>query len=126
MEVQKAIYNPTVRNNATWEVTVTLKKSDGTAYDLTGFTGQCQVRSSDGVKTVLATPTVTVTDQVNGVFKVFMSLAQTAVLPVTPCDNKRDKMPQYDVLLANADKSVVLEALEGHITVVAGVTTWSP
>ena len=123
--MNSATYTPTISNNISWEVTVSLKKSDGTAYDLTGFTGQCQIKSSDGLRTVLATPTVTIVDQTGGVFKVSMTLAQTSQLQVTSQDNQKCRLPSYDVLLANADLSVMLRALEGRIVVVGGTTTWT-
>lgn len=127
-----ATYNPIIQQNATWEITLTIRNpsvdggvTPGTPFDLTGYTGQSQIRSSDG--TVLGSPTVTVMDMTGGVLKVSTSITQNAALPATSkATPPKPPLPGYDVLIANTSLSKVFRVLKGEVTVEAGVTTWIP
>lgn len=128
-----AIYNPVIQQNATWEITMELRNpstdggiTPGTPFNLTNYTGQCQIRSAvDG--TVLTSPTITIVDAVNGQLKIFISNVQSASLPVTSTSiPPRPPLHVYDALIANADRSRVIRILKGNVTVEPGVTQWIP
>jgi hypothetical protein len=56
-----------------------LEEEDGTPYDLTDVTGECQIRAEAG-GLVLLEPAVTITDAVGGTFTFSASAASTAIL----------------------------------------------
>jgi len=128
-----ATYNPIIQQNATWEITLTIKNpsvdggiTPGTAFDLTNYTGQCQIKSAvDG--SILCTPTVTITNAIGGILKVSTSITQNSALSVTSKANPpKPPHPEYDVLIANADLSRVFKLLKGDVIVESGVTHWTP
>jgi hypothetical protein len=127
-----ATYNPIIQQNATWEITLTLKNpspdggiTPGTPFNLTGYTGQSQIKAADG--SVLASPTVTIMDTTNGVVKISMNITQTASLAATSTATPpKPPLPVYDVLIANTDLSKVFRILGGSVTVNSGVTHWTP
>jgi hypothetical protein len=120
------IYHPIVYQNATWEISFTVTKGDGSPFNLTGYTGQSQIKASPTDNTVLASPTVTIVNTVGGIVKVSLSIVQTAALAATSTDpHSKTPLPVYDVLIANTDLSKVYRVLRGSVTVEAGVTHWT-
>ena len=118
-------YNPTIRNNETWDLSLTLTRSDSTPFPLTGYTGKGQIKSPDG-ETVLAALTVSVTNADQGVLRVFLPLAQAETLEPTPTvAPPRYHLPIWDVILSNADQSHVFTVIKGEVTIQAGVTHWT-
>lgn len=117
-------YNPVVLQNATWEIQLTIKDGSNNPIDVSTYTGQSQIRKSYQDATVLASPTVAVTDGPNGIITVTMTTTQTASLKASPLPPAAPAPYVWDVLLSNADESVTLRIIEGYVTVKAGVTHW--
>jgi hypothetical protein len=118
-------YNPVIRNNETWEITLTLQDGTGAPLDLTGFTGQSQIKTHNR-DSLLATLQVTVLSPLAGRVKVFLPLAQAVLLDPTPTNvNPKNRPPVWDVVLSNADQSRVYEVVEGEVTIRSGVTEWT-
>jgi hypothetical protein len=118
-------YNPTIKNNETWTLPITINQAGGAPFNLTNYTGKSQIRSADGL-TVLATPVVTITAPLLGQLTVVLSLAQAALLrPTSTTTPPKSPLPIWDVIVGNSDQSNVFEVVSGEITVKAGVTTWT-
>jgi hypothetical protein len=121
------VYNPIVRQNATWEILVEVTNQDGTPFDLTDFTGQSQIKSAYTNGTVLSSPTVIVDDAEGGALRVHMTMGQTAALSATSTRTPpRPPLPVWDVLISNADNSQVYLVVSGDVTVKPGSTQWTP
>jgi hypothetical protein len=123
-------YNPTIPNNATWGISVTILQPPvapatvGLPFDLTTYTGKSEIRSHDG-NTVLATCTVTITNAALGQLRCFLSLAQAALLhPTSAVVSPKTALPVWDVIIGNSDQSKVFRIVEGVVTVQNGVTHW--
>ena len=129
-----ATYNPTIQQNATWEINMVIRNpspdggvTQGSPFDLTNYTGQCQIKSAvDG--TVLTSPTVTIVDATTGKLSISTSITQNASLPVTSTTNPpKPPLPVYDALIGNADTPPrIIKILKGSVTVEGGVTHWTP
>ena len=101
--------------------------TQGSPFDLTNYTGQCQIKSAvDG--TVLTSPTVTIVDATTGQLRISTSITQNASLPVTSTTNPpKPPLPVYDALIGNADTPPrIIKILKGSVTVEGGVTHWTP
>jgi hypothetical protein len=120
-----ATYNPTITQNSTWEVYITITKPDGSAFSLVDFTGKSSIKSDyDG--TVLASPVVTVENAAGGVLKVFLSAAQSASLhPTSTAKPPKPGLPVWDVLIGNSDASKIYRVASGRVTIEPGVTQWT-
>lgn len=86
---------------------VTLEDDDGAAYNLTGATGVCQIRTEPG-GTLLLSPTVSLVDAANGQFTWISAAASTASL--------QPQRAKYSVRLTFAD-ATVRTIVEGPITI---------
>jgi hypothetical protein len=84
-----------------------LEEEDGTPYDLTGVTGECQIRAEAG-GLVLLEPTVTVTDATAGTF--------TFSSPSTATDDLAPGRARYAVRLTWPD-ATVRTVVEGTVTI---------
>jgi hypothetical protein len=115
-------YNPTIKQYSTWEINLSLKHADGTAFVLTDYSGRSQIRSAFSSDVILGSPTVTITNPTNGLVKVHLSIEQTAALSVT--DVKVSPLPVWDVLIANTDQTKTFVVAQGRVTVEPGVTRW--
>jgi hypothetical protein len=133
LDMSAAIYNPIIQQNATWEITLTILTpsldggiTPGPPFNLTDYTGQSQIKASYSDSTVLASPTVTIVDAVNGVLKISVSLTQAAALSVTSkAVPPKPALPVWDAVIANSDQSKVFKICKGEITVEPGVTHWT-
>jgi hypothetical protein len=88
----------------TYRIVVTLK-SAGVAYDITGATGTCEIRTEVG-GTLLASPTVSlVTDGTDGQFQAVLAYATTATLTA--------QRAQYSarILFADGDRRTIIEGV---------------
>ncbi len=101
------IHPVTVIIGDSWSLDVTLEDEDGVAFDITGMTGVCQIRSEPG-SVVVATPTVAITSAAAGQFSATLSAATTA--------NLSPGSYRYAVRCTFADGSV-RTVLEGVATV---------
>ncbi len=84
----------------------------GTAFDLTGATGVCQIRAEPGGQLLLS-PTVEITDAVAGAFRISASSTDTAgLLP---------GRARYEVTFDFDDGLGDRQMLTGTVTIVRGV-----
>ena len=114
-------YNPTIQQYSSWEIFLFLHNPDGSPFILTDYSGESQIRPAYGSATILASPTVTVTDPTNGAIKVHLTKEQTALL--SPAAHGA-ALPVWDVLLSNTDTSDTFVVAQGRVTVIPGVTQW--
>lgn len=103
-----------IAQGETWVLTVTLAEDDGTAIDISGGSGQCQIRTQPGGQ-VLASPTVTVTDGAAGEFELSLTYTQTAALAFSTA--------YYDVALTY--NSIRQYPIEGRVTLKRRITEWA-
>jgi len=82
--------------------------------DITNFTFSGQIRSEKLSDHVLATFTITKTDNAAGTFTVSLTAAQTATLPTGTL--------VYDIKYENSGDSSTVRLLEGNVTVSGQVT----
>ena len=74
------LYNPKVYRRVDWNKDLTLKDSNGTAVNLSGYTFSSSVWNKERSKK-FCEMTVTVTNSNNGLLTMSMSEAQTTILP---------------------------------------------
>jgi hypothetical protein len=120
-----ATYNPVIQQNATWQISVTILNADSTPFDLTGYTGESQIRPSYGSNTVLATPTVTITTPTSGQLTIGLTNTQTGALTPTSTISNGCNLPVWDVLISNTGNTEVINILKGQVTILPGVTKWT-
>ena len=106
-------YDLLIEQGTTWSVTVTLKKTNQSPFDLTGYTGRCQIRKTYTSTNILASPTVTIPSGTDGKVVLSLTEAQTSSLP--------DTYAVYDVELV-APNGDVTRILQGKVKVSLEVT----
>ena len=104
--------NLTIEQGATFVNNMTVSVDSVT--DITNFTFSGQIRSEKLSDHVLATFTITKTDNTNGAFTVSLTAAQTASLPTGTW--------VYDIKYENSADSSTVRLLEGTVTVSGQVT----
>ncbi len=92
MAIAPGTYNMTIQRRSDHSVDVTLKDSDGSAVNLTGYTLASQVWDADRT-TKAADATISVTSASGGAFTWSVTDTQTALLTLDEY--------KYDVLLTN-------------------------
>ena len=107
---QKA--NLIVDQGATFDVTLNLENDDGTAFDLSNYAGDAQLRK---YYTSASNTDFTVTlGGANGTIRLQLSAALTA--------NLADGKYVYDVNIQHTTSNAVIRVLEGTVTVTPQVT----
>jgi hypothetical protein len=109
-----ATHNITIEQGATFLRTLTLKNSDDTPFDLTGYTARGQIRRNHRSGNVAASFTCTITDPTAGEIQIKLTAATTADLPIY------DHV--YDIEIELTAASTVSRILEGTVTVSPEVT----
>jgi hypothetical protein len=117
-------YNPIIQQNASWIITTIVNDATGHPIDLTNWTGESSIKAHYNDTTILLHPTITITNPTYGELTISLTDVQTATLRPTPPQPCKHPLPVWDVLIANADRSIVYRILEGFITVLPGVTQW--
>ena len=79
-EYDRPGYGPEIYKGATYSRVYLFQKADGTAEDLSGYTGTCNFNDDGG--TTVFTSTVTITDAAGG--EVTVEIPATATAAVTP------------------------------------------
>lgn len=100
-----AIYDMTIEQGANFDLTLTLRTPTDAPYDLTGYTGRGQLRTSYSAAEPAAAFAVSIpAPATSGTVKVSLTAAQTASLPA--------RSLVYDIELVNAD-GYVLRIIQG-------------
>ncbi|MPM97973.1 hypothetical protein SDC9_145154 [bioreactor metagenome] len=110
-----------IEQGTTWQLDLTIQQSDGTPMDLTGYTGRCQIRSSAITQSESATPTVTVTDPVNGKLTLSLSAEETSAIKVNGGSYASISQQVYDVELIDG-MGRVMRILNGYARISPEVT----
>jgi hypothetical protein len=76
------VYDIVITQGDTWEVEFDIYTSAGVAFDLTGYNLLAQIRTYPGSPLLVATPTITVVDMVNGKIKLSLTSDQTDSFPL--------------------------------------------
>ena len=107
------IYNIVIQKRANFVFTASLKKADGTAYDLTNRTLRGQIRRSfdDVLQSNLS---ITEIDPANAIIEVSLTKEQTAAL--VEADSYYDIFADYDIS-GDSDKVLV-----GTVTIIKNCT----
>jgi hypothetical protein len=96
---------------------IVLQVSSGVAWDLTAATIAAKIRRKFSDSVALQVLTVTVTDAVNGAFKITLTAAETAALSIsTTAQNPNDRrvsLGVYDIEVTDA--GIVTRVLEGTV-----------
>jgi hypothetical protein len=117
-------YNPTIYQYSSWEIILNLTTPQNTPFILTDYTGESQIRPFFGSKTVLASPTVIITNPTSGEITVHLTKEQTAALLPTTGTNGVNNLPVWDVLLSKTNGYDAFIVIQGQVTVLPGVTQW--
>ncbi len=106
--------NLLIEQGSTWIDPFSLKNGYGLPYNLTGFTGRCQIRKHVTDSEILASPVLTIDhNPKSGKFVLTLTDTQTNLL--TPCN------AVYDIELVSPT-GLVFRPYEGSVKINAGVT----
>jgi len=76
------VYDIVLTQGDTWNVEFDIYNSDGTAFNLTGYNIQAQIRTYPGSPLLVASPTITVVDMVTGKISLSLTSDQTDSFPL--------------------------------------------
>lgn len=108
-----AIHDITIEQGATFTRQITMRQSNGSPMDLTGYIGRAMVRKTYGATSPSATFTVTFdTDRTTGVVTLTLSATQTAAIPAGESVDGLDSQYVWDFELEDAT-GVVMRVLKG-------------
>ena len=110
-----AIANLTIDQGATFSSTVTVKDSNGDAFNLTGHTVEAKMALGYGSTRTRTTITSSVSNALEGIIQLSLTPAQTAALDAPA-------RYVYDVEITLTADSTVTRVIEGIITVRPNVT----
>lgn len=101
-------YTIRIEPGCTWAKTLTVKNSNGTPFNLTGYT-PTMVVTNDDVPVPGVTPTVTVTSAINGQMTISFDLTDTAILELL-------EDARYLLKVSTVGNAIVLPLLKGRLT----------
>ena len=88
-----------------WEITVNISDiTDGveTPIDLTGYTGECNIRKTTlDTDPLVASPLVTIDDPTNGCLTLSLTASETETIPATGATYSEVERYQYEVKLTD-------------------------
>jgi len=76
------VYDIIITQGDTWNVEFDIYNTSGSAFNLTGYNLQAQIRTYPGSPLLVATPTITVVDLVNGKISLSLTSDQTDSFPL--------------------------------------------
>lgn len=100
------VYDIYIEQGADFLLEITLQNNDGTAVDLTGYTGSGQIRKTAGDGTVLANLLVTFTDRSAGKFTVSLTASATSAITANGHFYKTVDTYAYDIELTDSEGKV--------------------
>lgn len=108
-------YDIKINQGSTFVLGLTLKKANGLLFDLTGYTGRCQIRKTHLSEEVAATPHIAFdANRKTGKMSISLSEAETIAIPLTS--------GVYDLEIVDPTNTVVTRILEGKVKVSPEVT----
>lgn len=114
-------YDISINQGEAYRQRITWLQGDGvTPVNLVGFVGRCQIRAS-ARSGILASPTVTIVDEINGIIEISLTKTQTANLPVTGASYKDTEIYVYDLEM-ESPLGDVYRVLNGFVYVSPEVT----
>ena len=109
--------NLTIDKSATFSSDVTVTDTDGTAFDLTGYTAEAKMAQGySSTRTRVSFTTTIAADATTGVITLSLTADQTAILDAP-------SRYVYDVEITKTSDSTVTRVIEGIITISPNVTT---
>lgn len=121
---QKPTYHPIViYQGSTFSDTITLKNTDGTAYDLIDYSVRGQIRREPDMNSAVSF-TCSIEDVDDGIIKISLSALATSNLE---CINYAPTTYHYDIEIVDdgtsgTNNKIVYRILQGIITVMPNVT----
>lgn len=108
-------YDLAINAGSTFVLGLTLKKANGTAFDLTGYTGQCQIRKNHKATAIEASPHLAFdSNRKSGKLSIGLSKIETKALTIDA--------GVYDLELNDPTGAVATRIIEGKVTVAPEVT----
>ena len=108
-------YDLKINQGSTFVLGLTLKKANGILFDLTGYTGRCQIRKSHADTNVIVSPVIAFdTNRKSGKMSIGLSATQTEDLTITN--------GVYDLELVDPTGTIVSRIIEGRVKVSPEVT----
>jgi hypothetical protein len=108
-------YDIKINQGSTFILGLTLKKANGLFFDLTGYTGRCQIRRTHTAEEVAASPHVAFdADRKSGKMSIGLSEAETIAIPFSS--------GVYDIEIIDSTGTMVTRILEGKVRVSPEVT----
>jgi len=115
-------YDLQIQQGADYSKSFQWKYTDtGATRDLTGYTATCQIREKSTSSTVAIPVTVTITDAINGVFKLSIGYSLTAPLVITGSSWGDKSQYSYDLLMVDTN-GVRYRVLQGYAFVSPATT----
>jgi len=103
-------YDITIEQGADFELPLTLQHSDGTAYNLTGYTGRGQIRKYHRSATITVSFTVTIptplTLPTTGQLTISLTAVQTAAIPAGELITDERSKYVYDIEIVSGAGTV--------------------
>jgi len=108
-----AIHDITIEQGATFTRQITMRQSNGSPMDLTGYIGRAMVRKTYGATAPSATFTVDFdADRATGIITLTLSAEQTAAIPAGESVDETDSQYVWDFELEDVS-GVVMRVLKG-------------
>lgn len=109
------IYDLKINQGSTFVLGLTLKKANGLLFDLTGYTGRCQIRKTHASEEIAATPHVAFdVNRKSGKMSIGLSEAETIAIPLSS--------GVYDLEIIDPTGTVVTRIIEGKVKISPEVT----
>jgi len=112
----------TIEQGSTFIFPYTVKNSDGTAFNLTNWTGRGQIRKRYRATAIIATFTCTIAIPTNGRMVVSLSGAITAAIPAGDTETDPRSEYVYDIEIENSVSGEIKRLLNGSVFVSPEVT----
>lgn len=112
-----AVYNLTINQGETYDLTATLLNTSGTNLDINGYSLRGKVRYSYGSTGILLNLAPTIVNATSGIINVTLTPAETASLPIT--------IGVYDIeryVQGQTPETSVFRVLQGSVKVNPEVT----
>ena len=116
-------YDIPLVQGATLSIPITLKKADGSLYDLSNCTARAQIRKFHRSTAKVAEFTATIPEpKTQGVVILSLTAIQTAAIPAGETSTDERSKYVYDVEIENTVDGTVERVLNGNVYVSAEVT----
>jgi uncharacterized protein (UPF0261 family) len=111
----------TIEQGASYELPLALQHSDGTVYNLTGYTGRGQIRKYHRSTSIVASFTVTISTPTDGTLTLTLTATETATMPCGEEITDEKSKYVYDLEIVHTT-GTVKRILDGYVYVSPEVT----